>query len=626
VSKDGLARIRRAFVVACAGLVIWIAGLLPAAAATRHVVLLFDERPELPGLAALDAEFVRTIREKSPERVEIYREEMDRSRFGGDYPNLLKDFLRVKYAGKKIDAVVAAFGPALDFMLEHGAELFPGSAIVFCGIDKDELRGRPLPAHVRGVLLSREFAPTLELALDLHPQTRNVIVVAGTSNFDARLLEQANREFQPYEKRVAITYATSLPLPTLLSQLRQLSRDSIVLFTTLFQDGAGEPFVPHDVVPLVSAAASVPLYGFLDQYLGRGLVGGKLYGASTQGAGAAELVLQSLAGTAPQGAHPTEPPAARFMFDWTQLQRWRIDEARLPPGSEIRFRNPSTWARYRLAILVVLGAILLQSALIAWLIYEHRRRSLAEIQSRNAMAELANMNRLATAGQLSASIAHEINQPVTGIVLKASAALRWLAVEKPDLDRVRTVLGDIIGAGQRAGGIINSVRAMFNNEENAKAPTDLNHLVNTVLALLRVDLQRDDVRVEMRLAEDLPAVTGDAVQLQQVILNLVVNAVDAMRPVQPRVVTIQTSRIAGKAHVSIEDTGPGIADADRERIFNPLFTTKAGGMGMGLSICRSIVESHGGRIWVEAVNGPGAIFQFELPAAEGRARRQNMAA
>ncbi|MGB9364945.1 MAG: HAMP domain-containing sensor histidine kinase [Xanthobacteraceae bacterium] len=625
MSERGLARLRHALIVACAGLVLWIAGALPASA-VRRVVLLFDERPELPGLAALDEEFVRTIREKSSERIEIYREGMDRSRFDSDYQPLLRDFLRAKYASKTIDAVVAVFGPALDFLLDHGAEIFPGAHIVFCGTDRAELGDRTLPAHVRGVLLKREFAPTLELALALHPQTRHAIVVAGTSDFDTSVLEQVKKEFQPYTDRLAFTYATSLPLQKLLTDLKQLPPGSIVLVTTFFKDGGGEPFVPHEVVPLVSAAASRPLYGFLDQFLGRGIVGGKLYGTSAQGAGAAELVLRSLAGDVPDGVQLVELPANKVQFDWRQLQRWGIAESALPPESEIRFREPSAWAQYRLPILAVATAILLQSGLIGWLIYEHRRRSAAEVQSRNAMAELANMNRLATAGQLSASIAHEINQPVTGVVLKASAALRWLAAEKPDLDRIRSVLGDIAAAGQRAGDIINSVRAMFQNEQGAKAAIDLNRLINTVLLLLRVDLQRDGVRVETRLDEALPAVSADAVQLQQVILNLVVNAADAMRAVQTRVLTVQTSRIGGRVHVSVEDTGGGVSDADRERIFKALVTTKAGGMGMGLSICRSIIEAHGGRIWVEAVTGSGAIFQFELPAAEGGSARRDVAA
>ena len=326
VSGSGVARWGSAALrAACAALVIGIASVIPASAA-RQVVLLFDERPELPGLAALDAEFVRTINEKTSERVEIYREEMDRSRFASNYQTLFRDFLRAKYADKKIDTVVAFLGPALDFLLDYGSEIFPGSAIVFGGIDRAELGDRALPANVRGVLLKREFAPTLELALKLHPQAKQAIVVAGTSDFDKRLLNQARTEFQPFADRVAITYAPALPLQTLLAQLKQLPPNSVVLFTTLFQDGAGEPFVPHDVVPLVSAAASAPVYGFVDQYLGRGLVGGKLYGVSSQGAGAAELVLQSFSGAGQQGAQVEEPPASKWQFDWRQLQRWGIND------------------------------------------------------------------------------------------------------------------------------------------------------------------------------------------------------------------------------------------------------------------------------------------------------------
>ena len=271
--------------------------------------------------------------------------------------------------------------------------------------------------------------------------------------------------------------------------------------------------------------------------------------------------------------------------------------------------------------------MLLLIGLIAWLIYEHRRRSLAEVRSRNAMAELANMNRVATAGQLSASIAHEINQPVTGMTLQASAALRWLATEKPDLDKIRTILTGIVGAGQHAGEIIAGVRAMFKKGESAKVTINLNNLINTVLALLRVDLQKDDVRVETRLDDQLPAVIGDPVQLQQVILNLIVNAADAMRGVERRLLKIETSWMpSGMIRVSIEDTGPGVRDADRDRIFEPLFTTKSSGMGMGLSICRSIIESHGGTISVAAGAENGTIFCFELPTAAQTAAPAELAA
>ena len=214
----------------------------------------------------------------------------------------MKDYLREKYANKKIEVVVAAFGPALDFLLRYGDEIFPGIPIVFCGIDKTELGTRLLPSHVRGVLLKREFAPTLELALNLHPGTKHFAVVAGTSEFDTRLLDQAKQQFSKYDRRLAFQYLTAAPLNKLLTDVAGLPPQTIVLFTTLFQDGAGESFVPHNVVSLVSAAANAPVYSFLDQYLGRGIVGGSLYSTSTQGMEAAKMVLQILANSEHSGS------------------------------------------------------------------------------------------------------------------------------------------------------------------------------------------------------------------------------------------------------------------------------------------------------------------------------------
>src|SRR5260370_28255341 len=213
---------------------------------------------------------------------------MDLSRFGSNsYRVLLRDFLRSKYANKKIDVAVAILGPASDFLLDNGDTIFPGTSIVFCGVERNEFGNRSLPAHVRGILVKREFAPTLEIALSLHPQTKRVAVVAGTSEFDKRLLDQARSEFRVYEDRLAFTYLTASPLQKLLSELSQLPPQTIALFTTFFEDSAGEAFITHDVAQRVSEASSAPVYGFIDQYLGRGIVGGSMYSFSAHGAEAA---------------------------------------------------------------------------------------------------------------------------------------------------------------------------------------------------------------------------------------------------------------------------------------------------------------------------------------------------
>jgi signal transduction histidine kinase len=230
------------------------------------------------------------------------------------------------------------------------------------------------------------------------------------------------------------------------------------------------------------------------------------------------------------------------------------------------------------------------------------------------MAELVHMNRVSTAGILSASIAHEINQPLNAIITHTGAARRRLASQEPDIKAVQNSLEQIGSAGRSAGEIIASLREMFKKETRARTPIDVNHLIFAVLAIVRYELQTHEIELRTELADSLPALEGDRVQLQQVILNLIMNAIEAMQSVEPRQLSIRSS--VGKpnfVHISIADTGTGIDPSNVDHIFRPMFTTKERGMGVGLSICYSIIESHNGRIWVTRGIDRGSIFQFELP-------------
>ena len=224
------------------------------------------------------------------------------------------------------------------------------------------------------------------------------------------------------------------------------------------------------------------------------------------------------------------------------------------------------------------------------------------------------LNRVATAAELSATIAHEINQPITGVVTSANAALRFLSRETPDIGKARDLLGKIVEAGLHAGNVIAGIRALFKKDTQEKIPTEVNELIKTVLALVYMDLRKHSIECQVTLSEQLPPVIGNEVQLQQVTLNLLMNAIESMSSVEPRVLSIKSETIGhNSVRVSIEDTGSGIDPANLNRVFKPLFTTKTGGMGMGLAICKSIIENHKGRIWVTAGAPRGSIFQFELP-------------
>ena len=236
---------------------------------------------------------------------------------------------------------------------------------------------------------------------------------------------------------------------------------------------------------------------------------------------------------------------------------------------------------------------------------------------RETQTELAHANRVATMGQLTASIAHEVNQPIAATVINANAAQRWLNAQRPDLEEVRRALGRIVDNGSRAGQVIGRIRALIKKAPPRKEGVAVNDAILEVVALTHGEAIKNSVSVRTQLAEDLPTIEGDRVQLQQVILNLIVNAIEAMSGPNegPRELLISAEKAEPDGvHVSVRDSGPGLAPAALDRLFEAFYTSKPNGLGLGLSICRSIIEAHGGRLWATANAPRGAVFQFTAPA------------
>jgi PAS domain S-box-containing protein len=245
-------------------------------------------------------------------------------------------------------------------------------------------------------------------------------------------------------------------------------------------------------------------------------------------------------------------------------------------------------------------------------------RRQAEEDLRNAQAELAHVNRVMTMGELAASIAHEVNQPLAAIIASGDSCTAWLANEPPNLDKARGAASRIVQAATQASDIVRRIRALFRKTTSITTPLEINEVITETVSLVGGEVQRKGVSLNTELAANLPAALGDRIQLQQVILNLAINATEAMTGFedQPRRLVIQ-SKLAesGEILVSVADTGPGIDPQQTAQLFAPFFTTKPDGIGMGLSISRSIIEAHGGRLWAAANQPRGAVFHFALPAA-----------
>src|SRR5262249_35841698 len=422
--------------------------------------------------------------------------------------------------------------------------------------------------------------------------------------------------------RFEVIDLTGLSMAELRQRLTGLPEDSAVAYVGFSTNVSGEHYLSTEANQLVAEAANRPTFGDSETYIGNGTVGGLVVSPGGIGRVAARFSLRIL-----DGEKGSDIPIAnseeilRPVFDWRQLQRWGISEKRLPPGSEIRFRSPTAWEQYHWQILLISAVVVLQSLLIGRLFYEHRRRRNAEVEASRRMAELAHMNRSAAIGQMSASIVHEINQPLAAMVMNAETGLRWLAKDTPNVVKAAHTLKNIVGDGNRASQVVETLRAMFKKETSNRTLVDINEAIREVLTLLRIELEEQEVSTKASLNEGLPGVMADRVQLQQVIFNLVTNAIEAKSSTAPssRVLRLRTEGTEkGECIVAIEDSGPGIEPKTLQRIFEPFFTSKSKGMGMGLSVCRSIVEAHGGRLWVAKNTARGAEFQFALPVAAVR--------
>jgi signal transduction histidine kinase len=580
---------------------------------SRSVLVLDQSAPLRPWSVTIITAVQSSKSDKSGNPISYHVEHLDLFGFAKrQYDDNLRNHLSDKYRGKPIDVILSIGPNAFDFAVKLRATEWPAAPIVFTAVS-EATAPHPIPPNTTGIFVHKTFANMVKAARTIIPNLKRLVLV-GNPFEGAIYYPQFAKEIPELSGEFEIIDLMGLPVREIRQRVSALSADSAVFYFGINADPERTYATAVEALPLIAETSNRPIVGDGETGVGAGAIGGYVLSPAGIGRDAGLLVMRILDGENASNIPVTTGTTLKPMFDWRQLQKWNISESMLPVGSEVRFRPLGMWEQYSAQILAVSVALLFQTTLICWLVYENRRRHLAEVRSRSAMAELTHMNRRTAAGQLSASLTHEVSQPLAVIVTRAGAALRWLRAESPNVEKAEASLEGILAAGHRAGDIVASVRAMFRKDAPQKASTDINQIIRTVLAIVRVELQKNNIDLQTQLDEHLPPVQGDKVQLQQVVLNLVMNGIEAMHSVRPRVLKVQTDQAKpGLVHVLVEDTGTGIDPSKLHQIFEPLFTTKATGMGMGLAICQSIIESHGGRICVSPAVTRGAIFEFELP-------------
>jgi PAS domain S-box-containing protein len=951
----------------------------------KRVLLLYSEDKEHPATELTDAGIRAAFGSNKLFDVRLYSEHLDLSRFSGrGYTRTVTDYLGRKYADSKIDVIITIYPAALDMFLGEARAGFPGVPLVACDITRiqaESLEHSPSRRLATGVVLGDNIAGILDSAFRMKPGTKHIALVAGTSANDLASERIFRKGLESYAKEIDLIDLTKLPMPETLSRVGSLPPDTIILYSALFLDGAGQSFVPRAALSLISQAANAPVFGLYESYLGYGIVGGRLVSFEQQGREAAALALRIMGGESPASIPFGGEQAYVNHYDWRELTRWGLKESDLPAGATILSKPVSAWEIYRLYIIGVAALCLLETALIIFLIVQRRRKRRAEAELRrtkeeldqffnlspdllciastdgyflrlnpawektlgygreeliskpfldfvhpddldrtrealstlehqqklfsfenrylakdgtghwlewssapagnliysaarditerkqteqalreneqrlrdiifsqgdwvwevdengvytyssskglellgnvigktpfdfmppdeaervavifseiaankapikdlenwnitengaricfrtngvpildeegnlkgyrgvdkdvtarkemenriraaaeewqttfdsipnlvmildqdqrvvrvNAAAksflglpvesilgspchalmhgtkdpvegcpfaktmqskrpeeterydttrqawfristdpifnekgeirqmvhsvkdvteekraeteryaarrELQRTERLLRMGELTASLAHELNQPLTSILNNTRAALRFIQSDNLDLKELAEILQDIADDDKRAGNIIRSLRSMVKLEVGERELTAINDVLSEVVALFHSEAIIRGIKVETDFAASLPPIQVDKVQLQQVIINLMMNAADAMLDLSKnRRIDIRTQTTNnGGVLVAIRDFGPGIDEKGLARIFEPFFTTKRSGLGLGLSLSRSIIEGQGGHIWAENNPEGGATFCFDLP-------------
>jgi signal transduction histidine kinase len=468
------------------------------------------------------------------------------------------------------------------------------------------------------VVSAAGYGATAELALTMHPGADRLFVIAHAPNVFLEASVQA--ALQSVAQRVAITYITERSVPRLVTAVKAVPRGSLILYIRHSQEEAGHVLTPQEVASLVSDASQVPVYGVADAYIGLGVVGGVVTDTRTIGRQVAGIARSILEGSRPEQI-PIEQLPLDVVFDWRVLRRFHLAEGSLPAGSIVRFRTPSIWEEHRTAIVAALGVLLLQSLLIAGLIFERRRRRRAESEARRNLTAMAHLDRRAAMGELATSLAHELSQPLNAILQNAGVAQMLLTANTVPaaLDEITEIISDIRKDDLRASEVIRRMRGLLQKHELETRPVDLNEVAQDTVAIVRPDARSRQIDVELELSAHVSPVLGDRVHLQQVLLNLLMNAMDAVggEPPERRRVVVSTTQVDGDVRLAVVDTGIGIPADDVAQIFEPFYTTKSAGngMGMGLAIARSIVEAHGGRLAAENNPGGGTTVLFSLPVS-----------
>jgi len=552
----------------------------------------------------------------------LHMEYLDVERYPkGNYPKERFELYNEKYRDIKIDLLICVGSDAVDPIKKNAESYILNLPTVSVDLDfsnygyATDLR---LNDHTAVLGLKFNIDKWLSTALSYFPATSSIYFISGSAALDSILMSVIREASNNVPQNIKKSFVTNISMDELLLKVRTLPVNTILFMLSFNADNKLVPYYNPEVIRLISKQTSAPIFHLSDLGIGEGSFGGYVLSFAKVGLLTGDVAVKILNGADPNSIKITEQEYYEYLFDWGELKRWNLVNSDLiPAGSRIMFEDISFVDKYKWVGGVVLLFLVLQTLLIATLIRLNRNQKLVTkriIETESRYREFLHEDRSLRLGQLTASLSHELNQPLTAILSTAQAGINFINSNEATPDLLKQILQKIVENDKRGASILSSIRGMMKLEIREKEKTDINSLINEVIAVFQSEAIKHITQLNVNLSDGQVYVLADRIQIQQVLLNLIFNASHSMEKVSAlnREITVSSSINNEDVIVSVRDNGLGISDAMKEKLFKPFITARKEGLGIGLAICRSIIEDHQGKIWAENIPDGGAEFSFSL--------------
>lgn len=587
----------------------------------KNIVVFFSLNPAVPGYQSFIEGFRSSFYEQTDEHYNLLIEYLDMGRFPDDVhaQNVVRMY-NERFKQTRIDLIITVAPRTYEILKKLGLEALKTSPVINVEIDNFSGNSKPdFPAdNTFEIRIKLNAKKTLKTVFELFPDRKNVFVFSGIAPSDQFFMSATRQATKSFENTHKFTFFSGLPIDSALLVLQDMPDKSIVIIPSYLIDSRNIPISSTLFISAISAQNKVPVFTLSDNFIKRGGIGGNVFSFFKMGNETRKVSFEILDGKPMKDIIVDEDGFYQQMYDWQQLKRWNLEKSGLIPSDSIFYNKEFNFiTEYKWYLLAALLFTILETILIIFLNRNNRQNKLFILQkaeTEGLYRELIREDRLLRMAELTASLSHELNQPLTAILYNAQAGNLFLKSGKLDEAQAREIFDNIIEDDKRAGGIISGIRSLMKSEDRENETFNLQDVIQDTINIYHSEAVQHNIQVVFSQSDYPVLVSGDRIQLQQVLLNLLSNATRAMKStaIPQKKIEIKQRLTNGSVTVFVRDYGTGISDSIKDKLFKPFITNHNSGLGIGLSISRSIIERHHGTIKAENAEGGGAEFFFTL--------------